>query len=260
MRRLIVAVACVLSGPGLASAQIAPYSGAGAAPADITAVRDVFRADLGGGTVAGANGGFGGLRREINWDGVPAASAAPNFLPANFFNVNSPRGVLFFTPGTGFQASAATTDASGAPVEFGNINPAYVVSFQVFTPQRLFTPLGSNILDVAFVVPGTNTPADVRGFGLVLTDVDVAGATTLRFFDAANASLGVLSAPAFNQGLSFVGGIIGNGQPRIARVRVTLGNATLGPADNGGSVDVVVADDFIYGEPSPAPLFHDGFE
>ena len=31
--------------------------------------------------------------------------SAPNNLPANFFNVNSPRGVIFATPGTAFQVS-----------------------------------------------------------------------------------------------------------------------------------------------------------
>jgi hypothetical protein len=37
----------------------------------ITAIRDSFRVAIGGGTTAGANGSFGGVRREINWDGVP---------------------------------------------------------------------------------------------------------------------------------------------------------------------------------------------
>ena len=36
---------------------------------------------------------------EINWDGVPDALASPNSFPANFFNVNSPRGTVFSTPG-----------------------------------------------------------------------------------------------------------------------------------------------------------------
>ena len=36
-----------------------------------------------------------GGRREINWDGVADGFAAPNNLPANFFNKNSPRGVVF---------------------------------------------------------------------------------------------------------------------------------------------------------------------
>src|SRR2546430_1425185 len=72
-------------------------SGTSVTVAAITPVRDAFRTDLGGGTVAGADGSFGGVRREINWDGVPAASAAPNNLPANFFNTTSPRGATFST-------------------------------------------------------------------------------------------------------------------------------------------------------------------
>src|SRR5882724_6363619 len=62
------------------------FEAAGADPLSITATRDAFRAAVGGGTIAGANGIFGGLRREINWDGVPAASSDPNALPADFFN------------------------------------------------------------------------------------------------------------------------------------------------------------------------------
>jgi len=82
------------------------FEAAGANAAAITATRDAFRTAVGGGTVAGANGSFGGLRREINWDGVPDAQADPNPFSANFFNVNSPRGVVFNTPGTGFLVSA----------------------------------------------------------------------------------------------------------------------------------------------------------
>ena len=91
-----------------ASVQASPmiFSGAATDAAGITPFRDAFRTAIGGGTVAGANGSFGGLRREINWDGVPDGFASPNNLPANFFNANSPRGAVFSTPGTGFQVSA----------------------------------------------------------------------------------------------------------------------------------------------------------
>lgn len=61
------------------------FEAAGANPAAITSTRDAFRTAVGGGTVAGANGSFGGLRREINWDGVPDIRADPNLMPANFF-------------------------------------------------------------------------------------------------------------------------------------------------------------------------------
>ncbi|HEY0591594.1 MAG TPA: IPTL-CTERM sorting domain-containing protein, partial [Thermoanaerobaculia bacterium] len=52
-----------------------------------------------------------------------------------------------------------------------------------------------------------------------------------------------------NNGLSFLG-VLFNAGERIGRVRITSGNTALGPTDNNGSVDVVVMDDFIYGEPA----------
>src|SRR5437868_2899696 len=94
-----VTIALMLPRLGVAATII--ESGTGINAAAITPARDAFRVDLGGGTVAGANGSFGGVRREINWDGVPDASSAPSNLPADFFNVTSPRGVVFSTPGTG---------------------------------------------------------------------------------------------------------------------------------------------------------------
>src|SRR5690349_1486597 len=101
-------------------------SAAGPNAAAVTPARDAFRTDLGGGTTAGANGSFGGLRREINWDGVPDAKSAPNNLPADFFNTTSPRGAVFSTPGTGFQVSA---NPGVAPINFDNIDPSYSKSF-----------------------------------------------------------------------------------------------------------------------------------
>src|SRR5258707_1167136 len=100
----LVLLAAVLAAP--AQAGIFVFEANGANPAAIAPTRDAFRTAVGGGTVAGANGSFGGLRREINWDGVPETLSDPNKLPANFFNVNSPRGVVFSTPGTGFLVSA----------------------------------------------------------------------------------------------------------------------------------------------------------
>jgi len=264
MRVLLICLMGFAACTARVEAQVTIRSGTGANAAAITAVRDQFRADLGGGTVAGANGSFGGLRREINWDGVPAAFAAPNNLPANFFNVNSPRGVVLTTPGTGFQVSGASTDSGAgqpAAANFGNIDPTYATTFQTFSPQRLFTSLASNVFDVVFFVAGTSTPATVKGFGLILTDVDVTSTTAVQFFDAGNTSMGKLLAPALSGGLSFLGGFVGDGQTRIARVRVTLGNTSgaAGQLDNGGSSDIVVVDDFIYGEPLDV-LFAYGFE
>src|SRR5690348_16470000 len=104
-----LALVIALTAPTHASFVV--FEAAGADAASITGARDALRAAVGGGTVAGANGDFGGVRRESNWDAVPEARSDPNSLPADFFNVNSPRGVVFSTPGTGFLVSA---NAGGA--------------------------------------------------------------------------------------------------------------------------------------------------
>ena len=114
-------------------ATLITFSASGPNAADIQPTVDSFRAALGA-LNPNVAGSVGSGRREINWDGVPDALSAPNNLPANFFNVNSPRGVVFSTPGTGFQVSANA--ASGTPVEFGNINALYPGLFKTFSAQR----------------------------------------------------------------------------------------------------------------------------
>jgi hypothetical protein len=232
-----------LSGPAFAVPIVEQASGANAAA--IQASVDAFRADLGGALNPNVAGSFPGGRREINWDGVPDGLSAPNNLPPNFFNVNSPRGTIFSTPGTAVQVSG---NAGVAPVRFDNINPTYSSLFQTFSAQRLFTALGSNIVDVNFFVPGSTNPATVSGFGSVFTDVDLANTTSIQYFNANNISLGTFFVPTANNGLSFLG-VSGFGDG-IARVRITNGNSILGPNDaNGNPTDVVVMDDFVYGEP-----------
>jgi len=248
-------LACFLIVISVATVHAAPLtvlSGTASNAAGITPVRDSFRNLIGGGTVAGANGSFGGVRREINWDGVPDTFSAPNNLPANFFNVNSPRGVVFSTPGSGFQVSA--TAASGTPTEFGNLNATYPSLFATFSPERLFTALGSTITDVNFFLAGTNIPALTSAFGAIFTDVDLPGVTSLEFFDAGNQSLGVFFAPniAGNETFSFVG--VQFSSPIVTRVRITSGNVVLGLNGNETAAnDVVAMDDFIYAEPFVAP-------
>jgi len=221
------------------------FEAAGANPAAITATRDAFRAAVGGGSVAGANGSFGGLRREINWDGVPETRADPNLLPADFCNVNSPRGAVFSTPGTGFLVSANA--GSSTPPLFGFPN-----EFQTFSPQKLFTAVNSNTTDVSFFVPGTSTVATTSAFGVIFVDTEVAGLTKIEFFDPNNSLIYTRDAlVAGNQGLSFVGAVADAGE-RISRVRLTSGQNTI--VSNGvlgnPTDDFVVMDDFLYAEPS----------
>ncbi len=250
IRRSLLACGLGVLVPCLAFGGAIVRQAAGPSPASIAAVVDQFRADVGG-----ANNGVGGTftsgRREINWDGVPDSFSAPNNLPANFFNTNSARGVVFSTPGSGFQVSAKSGNPTVTALRFGNINPSYLFDFQTFSPERLFTALGSNITDVVFFLPGTSTLAFTNGFGVVFTDVDSATSTTLQFFDQTGNSLGTFAAPALlpgSQNLSFLG-VSFNAGERVARVRITSGNVALGPDDAPLDTDVVAMDDFIYGEP-----------
>lgn len=224
-------------------------SAAGAIPANIQATVDAYRAALGA-LNPNVVGSFGSGRHEINWDGVLDASSSPNNLPANFFNVNTPREVVFSTPGTGFQVSTDSSNPTMTPVEFGNIDPSYPGLFRTFSPERLFTSLGSNIVDVSFFIPGSTTPAVTTGFGAVFTDVDLASTSSLQFFDTANNSLGTFFVPAVegaNETLSFLGIQFTEGAV-VSRVRVTSGNQVLAAGEIPGQ-DLVVLDDFIYGEP-----------
>ena len=235
-----------------ASAGIIVFEAAGVNPASITPTRDAFRTAVGGGSVAGAAGDFGGVRREINWDGVPAGFSDPTLLPNNFFNVNSPRGAVFSAPGgTGVFVSANAGGATAPLFGFPN-------DFQAFSSQKLFATVGTNILDVRFFVPGTSIQATTSAFAAIFVDAetDTAGSfTNFEFFDLQDSlifSRHVL--PAGNQGLSFLGGVADAGE-RIARVRITTPNNFLlsnGMIDNPDN-DLVVMDDFLYATPQAVP-------
>src|SRR6266699_4107051 len=206
-----------------------------------------FRAILGA-----PNSGIAGEqpagRREINWDG---AAAIPfnnrNDFPADFFNTTVKAGAVFTTPGTGFRNDSTL---------FSEVNPTYAAQFLFFSASEIFAAVGSNQLDQEFRVAGQPTPALVRGFGIVFSDVDVADKTTIQLFAQDGSSLGTYSAPVRSDegGFSFVG--VTFADAIIARVRITLGSGALGADVNdvsaGGTVDLVVVDNLIYSEPRKA--------
>jgi hypothetical protein len=214
------------------------------ASGNISVKVDEFRNVLGA-----SNGGTAGEqaagRREIGWDG---AAASPfnnkNDFPAAFFNTTVKSGAFFTTPGTGFRNDSTL---------FSEINPAYATQFSFFTANKIFAPIGSNQMDQLFQVAGQPTPATVRAFGIVFSDVDLAAKTTIELFALDGSSLGVYSAPVRSDsaGLSFVG--VTFADAIIARVRITLGTGALGAnvmdVSAGGTVDVVALDNVIYGEP-----------
>jgi len=249
----VAAFAAILTWPAFGYASPVTYSASGASPANIQATVDQFRTDVsaGGALNAPGTGPFTTGRREINWDGVPDNFADPNALPGNFFNSNSQRGVVLSTPGTSVQVSADSSNPTSTPVRFGSINPNYITNFQTFSPERLFTAIGSTVVNVSFFEPASPaTPATTKGFGAVFTDVEIADSTRIEFFDPQGQSLGAFSAPVGpNGGLSFLG-VVFNAREQVAAVRITSGNTVLGGSNNdSATADVVVMDDFIYGEP-----------
>jgi hypothetical protein len=219
---------------------------AGAIQGAVTA----FRTDLGS-----ANCVAGSSCRNIGWDGVPDERSDPAFMPEGQF---IGAGALFRTPapGIGVQVSGDTMTPFTDPdlTDFGETNPTYVDAFEAFSPPRLFTSIGSNVIETRFVVPAgpnTGTPADTNGFGVVFSDVNVAGPTTMQYFNAKGKSLGTFVVPATGgqQTFSFLGVIFD--KKRIARVLITQGNATLagGVNDAPPTTDLVVTDDFMFGFP-----------
>jgi hypothetical protein len=233
------------------------FQAAGPNAASIQGTIDQFRGALGGANNGNAAGPIDGGRREINWDGGGATTTAIGSTPFDVF-LNT-RGNRSVTPGTGFVQATP----QGLADLFGN--PSYATIFRAFSPSRLFSAIGSNVTDTSFFIPGTAgaTSAATRGFGVVFTDVDLPDgsgpgtkrgnrkASTLIEYFAADGSLLYSSfAPASpgDGNFSFIGIVLNSAS--IARVRITAGGAIPGEDD---SLDAVVMDDFIYGEPKAIP-------
>jgi hypothetical protein len=222
------------------------------AAGDITAALDEFRALLGEprNTTPGPHAAG---RREIRWDGVPAAFTNNDDFPFDFFGATGAAdpdgrklGNLYFTNGRGFRVSDN---------DFVDIDASYDAEFNAFSPAKTFAAAGSNTMEVLFRVPGTNVPAIVNGFGAVFSDVDKNHAAILEFFDARGKRIAKVAAPRRTDdfGASFAGVVFDF--PVVARVVITSGDAALqaGVLDRSasGKADLIVMDDFLYGEPQP---------
>ena len=253
-RKFLTAFAVTFCAMSIANAQDAKvFQAAGPNSASIQSAVDQFRTALGGANNGNVAGPIETGRREINWDG--GGSTATAVVPTPFDVFLNNRGNRSTTPGTGFvQATAA-----GLADLF--VNPAYATAFTAFSPSRLFSAIDSNITETSFFVPGhaDSIPATTRGFGVVFSDVDLPdgsgpsskrgnrhASTLVEYFAVDGSPLfsSLVAASPGDGGLSFLGIVFDDA--RIARVRITAGGAIPGEDD---SLDVVVMDDFIYGEP-----------
>jgi hypothetical protein len=165
---------------------VAPKVFQAAAPkaAALEGAVDAYRAALGNpnnGNNPPPSDGSG--HREINWDGGSAniTTTTPPVTPFTTF-LNT-RGSRFTTPGSGL-SQATPLGLAGL---FSNLT--YATIFSTFSPSRLFTPVGSNITEALFFVPGSNgaDAARVTGFGAVFTGVRAPGnngpSTQFEYFD-----------------------------------------------------------------------------
>lgn len=214
--------------------------------AAITAKLAEFKT-LAGATLNSAPGATDG-RREVNWDAVPANFTNSNNFPFDFFGGfdsalpnGRKRGLILNNTGTSFRVDST---------DFKEIDPSYAYQFEAFSRKRLFTYLGNTVTEVTFNVPGTNTPAFTKAFGVIFCDVDIADVTTIEYFNGSK-SLGVFKAATAPQGFTLLG--VSFPDEKITRVKITSGNGLLGTGvkdiTDGGAKDLVVMDDFIYGEP-----------
>ena len=238
-----------------------------------------FRETLGG---ENNNNLFGPLARGhriINWD----AAMVPFDMPGDFFNTEVTRGAVFRTKTGEFRVSNPV-DEDIVDDRFDSIVGKRIARMFVrFSLFRLFTPLNSNKMTMTFRIPakdGLGDRATSSGFGAVFTDVDLKKLTSLSFFDKKGCFIAKVFVPPRSKGLSFAGiVVIGKRHKPIAvidKVKFSLGDIAIAKLARkskhshfghfghfGHSVyssrfgkfgkkkfaDVVVMDDFIYGEP-----------
>jgi hypothetical protein len=233
----------------------AVFQAAGPNTASIQASLDSYRLALGGVNNGVAPGPIASGRREINWDG--GGSTATSLAGTPFTQFLDGRGSLFVTPGSGF----VQAPPSGLAETFAN--PTYEKVFQPFSAGRLFSSIGSNVSVVTFFVPGSagGLVATTRGFGAIVSDVDLPdgsgpggkrgnrkSSTLVEYYGLDGGLLYSSFVPASpgDAGFSFLG--ITFKDARVASVRITAGDVAPG-ADDERPHDIVMTDDFIFGEP-----------
>lgn len=240
----------ILAIPAFAQPSVIVYSAAGEQPSALESTVRGFREDLGE-LNPNEPRSFSSGRREINWDAVGGKNGNDD-LPGDFFV--STRGAFLSTPGLRLKVSGDQGTPSHL-LQDVTLDKSGFADFEPFSGQKIFAPIGSNITDVEFRLPGGGwQQACTSGFGAVFLDVDRSGESYLQAH-LSDGSVRKVIAPVQNvrsKGMSFAGlRVIGG---CILQVRIVAGDqpvdtkqTTIPPADT------VALDDFIYAEPRPLP-------
>jgi len=251
LKHIAILVVATLT-PAYASAIPLVFSANADTPEELKPIVDEFREAMGPNNGNAPLSGDPNGHRSINWDAAPDSISDPNPFPGDFFNFNAApraRGIEFTPIGgaTGFELSS--TEASGEPVAFGG--PA---SFVPFSEERMFRPVGGTTFLVDFFDPASNEdPALSRGLGVVFNSVQLEDTTGMTFYDQNdNVIFEQFVETGEQSSLSFLGAVFDD--PIIAYAQITAGT---NPLQNGiqaslSPIDIVVMDDFIFGEPISA--------
>lgn len=262
MKRLFLVVAFVLLGNTL-SVWAAPnpviYQATGLTPADIEPMVEQFRRDISRGGTDNGNlpGPLSIGRRETDWENPTRAAGGLVF----------PQKGTFFSTGPAFGLGISNDTE---PLNFSNIDPSYLRTFQPFgSPRMLANVEFSGEIGSLFGVPPVDVAiaqqAYVNAIGIVFSDVDLQGSTYVRLFvfDSLELRFEVPARPGDGT-LSFLGISFGDAN-FIYGLGVRAGNVPLAPGRRDGTLerdpfsgqetllDLVTFDRVIFGEPALVP-------
>lgn len=233
------------------------YSGTG--KDSVTLTLSAFREAIGGDAAS-----------RISWDGVKldGTDANPNTRVIDLGKTVEIPVDRFRNVGA-IYADPYTVSGDG----FASVNPGTEWEFPAFSPNNtfaMFDPEGGKFKDrqiqQTFVLPGTDTAAGTRGFGVVFIDVELQNSSTIEYFgtDAygQQVSLGKFAAPTGKSGEPQFVGVVFDA-PIITGVTVTPGARALfsfdgqyvqpfGDEDLHDGIDLAVTDDFLFAKPEAA--------
>ncbi len=243
----------IIADPVAATTGGAAFAFSGVGTTEATAALATFRITLGGADNSTATGPQASGRREINWDGVRLDGT-------DFNNVTTPIVANKITgiPVNRFQARGARFDTVLAVANDGFVsaNANVANQFPAFSTANTFASFNSNKYAVDFVLAGSTTPAATRGFGAIFLDVEQANTSSIEYFNG-TVSLGKFFVPVGQSGQPQFLGVFFNA-PVVTKVVLTTGTTQVFNFNNGQvtagaseseATDLVVLDDFVYGEP-----------